>query len=84
MGYVSGRGSASVLLVDLRLGRNRCIKKHLPVGVQPNGILLNEDGTFLFVANDRENTLTVIDVRLMETVGTVPTGKYPDGMAFRR
>jgi YVTN family beta-propeller protein len=84
IGYLTGRGCEALLLVDLRGGRNRSLKKRLPVGNQPNGLVPNEDGTYLYVGNDKDNTLSVIDVRLMEPVSTVPTGRFPDGMAFRK
>jgi YVTN family beta-propeller protein len=82
--FVTGRGAAELLLVDMREGRRRTNKKSLPGGNQPNGLAMKADGTYLYVGNDRDNTISVIDVRLLETVNVVPTGKYPDGIAFRK
>ena len=82
--YATSRASASVRLVDMRNDRRRTHTKSIPVGAQPNGIALNADGTILYVANDADNSITVVDLRLLETLRSVPTGRYPDGIAFRR
>src|SRR5690606_17358220 len=55
--YVANAGSDNVSVIDLTTGQAR---GHVPVGVNPRGILLNRDNTLLYVHNVLDGTVTTI------------------------
>ena len=62
--YVSNWGSRSVSIVDTRKGRRL---QDIPVGLRPNDMALARDGR-LFVACSGDNTVHVIDTKVVEKV----------------
>ena len=62
--YVSNWGSRSVSIVDTRKGRRL---QDVPVGLRPNDMTLARDGR-LFVACSGDNTVHVIDTKVVEKV----------------
>ncbi len=59
---VDERGVAAggtVAIVDLKAAR---LVGRVPVGLQPSGLVLSDDGKSLYVANANSDTVTVIDV----------------------
>ena len=50
------------------------IIKHIPTGSGPRGILVLPDGKAAFVANALDDSLTVIDLRRLEAVGSIGLG----------
>ena len=59
------------------------LEKMIEVGTQPIGITSSTDGQFVYVANMRDNTVSVIDTNLLEVTETLDTGlDLPDGMAY--
>ena len=62
--YVSNWGSRSVSIVDTKTGRRL---QDVPVGLRPNDMTLGRDGR-LFVACSGDNTVHVIDTKLVEKV----------------
>src|ERR1039458_7095509 len=62
--YVSNWGSRSVSIVDTQKGRRL---QDIPVGLRPNDMTLGRDGR-LFVACSGDNTVHVIDTKLVEKV----------------
>ena len=59
-----------------------------PPGSTPNALALSPDGRTLLVANADNNTVAVVDVdapgREPMSLGFIPTGWYPTGVALRR
>ncbi len=58
-----------------------------PPGSTPNGLSLSPDGHRLLIANADNNTVSVVDVSQPDhsrTLGFIPTGWYPTGVAFGR
>ena len=56
----------------------------VPVGRGPWGMGINPDGTALYVGNTTDNTITLIDLRLMRPSSfSIPTGKAPMGLVVR-
>lgn len=49
--------------------------KHIPTGRSPRGVLVTQDGKTAFVANSLDDSLTVVDVPRLESVGKVDLGE---------
>jgi YVTN family beta-propeller protein len=62
--YVSNWGSRSVSIVDTQKGRRL---QDIPVGLRPNDMAVGRDGR-LFVACSGDNTVHVIDTKVVEKV----------------
>jgi YVTN family beta-propeller protein len=56
--------------------------KRIPLGKQPEGILIVPDGARAYVAVAGDNKLAIIDLKTFEVAGQVTTGGGPDGMAW--
>jgi YVTN family beta-propeller protein len=67
--YVVNSGSNDLSIIDLNTGQARA---HLPVGAGPRGAVLNSDGSFLFVHNALDGTITIIDTRNLRVQDVVP------------
>jgi YVTN family beta-propeller protein len=67
--YVSNWGSRSVSIVDTRKGRRL---QDIPVGLRPNDMALGRDGR-LFVACSGDNTVHVIDTKVVEKLTSEAT-----------
>jgi YVTN family beta-propeller protein len=53
-----------------------------PVGAQPWGMAISDDGALLFVSSSKENTVAAYDTATMEVVAKVTLNR-PMGVAFR-
>jgi YVTN family beta-propeller protein len=51
--------------------------KPIPVGARPQGSVLSKDGTLLYVTNSDGNSISIIDTRKQQVIGTIATGKGP-------
>lgn len=60
------------------------VTKSIPVGAEPRGCALTPDGKTLYVANQTEGTVSVIDAKTKEVVDTVPVGGRPGAIAVTR
>jgi YVTN family beta-propeller protein len=67
--FVANAGSNNVSVIDLTTGLAR---SHIDVGANPRGILLNRDGSFLFVHNALDGTITVVETRNDRIVDVLP------------
>jgi YVTN family beta-propeller protein len=67
--FVANAGSKDVSVIDLNTGLAR---SHIEVGANPRGILLNRDGSFLFVHNVLDGTITVVETRNDRIVDVLP------------
>lgn len=56
--------------------------KRMPVGRNPEGILIVPDGSRAYVAIAGDNNVAVVDLRTLEVTGRISTGTGPDGMAW--
>ena len=74
-----------VAMVDLRMTKEygRFQSATIPVGRGPWGMALSATGESLYVTNTTDNTMTIIDLRLMRAGFAIPTGKGPMGVAVR-
>ena len=48
------------------------------------GLAQTADGNFLYVGHDKDNSIGVVDVRMMEMIHTNPVGGFPDGIALTK
>ena len=55
----------------------------IPVGRAPWGMALSAAGDCIYVTNTADSTISIIDLRLMRSLFTIPTGKSPLGLAVR-
>jgi YVTN family beta-propeller protein len=62
----------------------RKVMKRLPVGKQPEGVLIAPDGSRAFVAVNGDNKIAVVDTKTWNVVKTLSPGTGPDGMAWTR
>jgi YVTN family beta-propeller protein len=68
-------------LVVLDVAARKEIKR-LPLGKQPEGILIAPDGTRAFVAVNGDNNVAVIHLRTWTVVSRISAGAGPDGLAW--
>ena len=54
----------------------------IPVGASPQGVAINPDGTFAYVANGGNDNVSVIDTATNTVVATIPVGDAPAFLAF--
>ncbi len=55
----------------------------IPVGRGPWGLGLSAAGDCIYVTNTTDSTISIVDLRLMRTLFSIPTGKSPLGLAVR-
>ena len=76
---ISDLGSGDVVFVDVP---SRKVTKRLKVGKNAEGILIPPEGSKAYVAAAADNKVVIIDLKRLEVVGEIATGKGPDGMAW--
>jgi YVTN family beta-propeller protein len=80
LGYVVNSYSATASVIDL--SKNAFVK-NLPLGDKPINPTFTRDWTKLYVANSGAGTLTIIDAKTVQVVGTIPAGgDHPSGLRF--
>jgi YVTN family beta-propeller protein len=79
-----GRVDNVVSMLDVRPSKEYGrFMSTLPVGRAPWGLALSAAGDCLYVTNTADNTISIIDLRLMKAGGAIPTGKGPMGVVVR-
>jgi YVTN family beta-propeller protein len=58
--------------------------KRIRVGVWPGGTVFNHDGSYAYVANNKTNDISVIDMSTLKEVERIDVGVHPDGIAYLR
>jgi YVTN family beta-propeller protein len=76
--YISLWGGDKVLVYDTRLQK---LADEIPVGDNPNELLLNKKGNILFVANANDNSVSVIDIKQRKVLEVLNAALYPDAPA---
>lgn len=87
--YISSWGGDVVIVFDTR---GRKIETRIPVGDNPNELLLNKAGDLLFVATANDNSVSIIDLKkrkVIEVLNTAlfanaPTGSTANGLALSK
>ena len=62
--------------------KKRIVTATIPVGTQPEGIVVSADGKFAYVANGGSNTVSVIDTGTNRVTATIAVGLNPYGIAL--
>jgi YVTN family beta-propeller protein len=73
--YISCWGCDKVILFDT--GKLE-VKGFVAVGDNPNDMAINKKGTFLFVANANDNSVSVIDLKQNHVIETLNAALYPN------
>jgi YVTN family beta-propeller protein len=73
--YISCWGCDKVLVMDTKL---RSIVNEIPVGDNPNEMVLTKKGDRLFVANANDNSVSVISTAGNSVIETLNAALYPD------
>ena len=76
--YISLWGGDKILVFDVQ---QRKIIDKIPVGDNPNELILTKNGKYLFVANANDNSVSVIDVTKRTVLEVLNTALYPDAPA---
>jgi YVTN family beta-propeller protein len=76
--YISLWGGDKVVLYDTKLQK---ISGTIPVGDNPNELLLTRNGKYLFVANANDNSVSVIDVAQQKVLEVLNAALYADAPA---
>ncbi|HTE01415.1 MAG TPA: bifunctional YncE family protein/alkaline phosphatase family protein [Mucilaginibacter sp.] len=72
--YISIWGDAKVSVYSTV---SQSLTKSIKTGNHPNELLLNKKGTYLFVANANDNSVSVISTATNKTLETVSTSLFP-------
>jgi len=75
--YVSLWGGDQVAVFDTG---SKSVITEIKTGSHPNELLFNKKGTFLFVANANDNTVSVIGTASNKVVETLATALYPTNL----
>src|SRR6476659_8194055 len=67
--YVSNEKDNSITVID---SATLEIKKTIPVGQRPRGIILTKDGKSLLICSSDDDTVQILDLASNEIVGTLP------------
>ena len=73
--YVSCWGCDKLLIFNTQA---REFSGEINVGDNPNELCLSKNGSYLFVANANDNSISVIDVRKRKVLETLNAALYPD------
>ena len=75
--YISCWGCNKVQLFDTD---TRQFTGSIPVGDNPNDMCLTKDGSYLFVANANDNSVSVIDLKKRMVIESLNAALYPDAL----
>ena len=70
--YVTNMISHSITVIDYSIGS---IIENIPCGLSTEGIDITPDGTEIWVANYKENTISVLNTDTYQITNIIPTGK---------
>ena len=76
--YISVWGGDKVLVFDVA---QKKFSGEVPVGDNPNELLLTRSGKYLFVANANDNSVSVIDIKQRKVLEVLNAALYPDAPA---
>lgn len=87
--YISCWGCDKILLFDTD---NNSFSGEIPVGDNPNDVLLTKKGDYLFVANANDNSVSVIDTKQRKVIevlnaalyANAPSGSTSNGLALSK
>ena len=82
--YVANQGpegapNDTVSVIDTATGQ---VVKTLKTGLGAHGVSASADGALVFVTNTADDSVSVIDVRQQNVLGTMPVGDGPNGIVY--
>lgn len=86
LALVPNRESNDVSVIDCAFDRGGEIRPwevaRIPVGIWPGGTVFNDTGDRAYVANNKTNDVSVIDVDERTEIDRFSSGTHPDGIAY--
>ena len=84
--FVANQGTkqkpgTGVSVIDLQA---RKVATTLQTGAGAHGVVVDGDGRYAFVSNTYANTVSVIDVKSLKVLKSVPVGRAPNGISVAR
>lgn len=83
---IPNRDSGDLTVILTEQGINGTLRpweiKRIPVGKWAGGTVFNVNGTTAYVANNKTNDISIIDMATLKEVGRIDVGIHPDGIAF--
>jgi YVTN family beta-propeller protein len=79
LALVSDVDSGDLVVVDVA---TRQVSHRVPLGAQPEGVLVAPDGSVAFVAVNGDNSVAVVDLRTWRVARKIAAGSGPDGLAY--
>jgi len=76
--YITNAQSNSVSVIDTATNK---VTATIPVGSNPIGVAINQNGTKVYVGNALSNDISVIDTATNNIIATVRVGNSPQGVA---
>ncbi len=77
--FISSLGGADLVVLDAHTHKEL---KRIPLGHGAAGILVQPDGSRVFVACTPDNYVAVVDLKSLEVTGHIDVGPGPDGLAW--
>jgi YVTN family beta-propeller protein len=75
MAYITNEKGNSISVIDLDKLE---VVKTAKVGQRPRGIVVNKEGTQIFICAGDDDTINIIDAKTLEAVGSLPSGPDPE------
>ncbi len=72
----NGKVQFNMLSEDMGMG-------DVDTGAGAHGLVFSNDGKTAFVTNQKDDSLSILDVESMQVIGKVAVGKKPNGLTFR-
>lgn len=79
LAYVVTEAQNEVVVVNADLGSLKILER-IPVGNAPNGVAADQIGTRIYVSNQLDNSISVIDTSTSRVIQTIPVGIKPVGV----
>jgi DNA-binding beta-propeller fold protein YncE len=79
LAFISSLSTGDLHIFDTS---TRTLLKKLKVGNGAAGILMDPDGSRVFVACSPDNYIAIVDIKELKVTGHLEVGKNPDGMAW--
>jgi len=79
LAFISSLQSGDLIIYD---GKSHTETKRVKIGHGAAGILMDPDGSRVFVACTPDNYVAIIDLKTLEVTGHIDVGGGPDGLAW--
>jgi YVTN family beta-propeller protein/autotransporter-associated beta strand protein len=80
--FISDSFTSTVTVINTRT--REVIRRAIPLGstkAVPSGVAITPEGRYAYIADQAGNTLSVLDARTYQVIGTIPVGNGPVGVA---